>query len=158
MRGRTAREVRDDTRARCARVRDGVVPLLDPGERGRADAMLRAFLDDDALWSFAPCLTHNDLGPEHVLVGDGGDLIGVLDWEETAVGDPVADFAWWLHAMPVHGERALAAYGGAPDAAFRTRSRFLFALMPWHEVEYGLDAGGEAFVRSGLDGVRERLF
>jgi aminoglycoside phosphotransferase (APT) family kinase protein len=102
-------------------------------------------------------VTHGDLGPEHVLVAEGGDLVGVLDWEETAVGDPVADFAWWLHEMPEAGERVLATYGGAPDASFRIRARYAYALMPWHEVDYGIATDQESFVGSGLDGVRARL-
>lgn len=157
MRGRPARAVREDTRAACARLRDVVVPRLAPEDRARADALLAAYLDDDALWTFAACLTHGDLGPEHVLVGATGDLVGVLDWEEIAVDDPVRDFAWWLHELPDAGERALATYGGAPDPTFRTRAGFVHALMPWHEVAYGVDVGGERFVDSGLEGVRERL-
>ena len=119
--------------------------------------MLTAYLDDDGLWSFATCLTHGDLGPEHVLVDGAGDLAGVIDWEETAIGDPCSDFAWWLHEMPGPGERALAAYGGVPDHAFRERARFAFALMPWYEVEHGLVSGEPVFLKSGLEGVRRRL-
>ena len=43
-----------------------------------------------------------------------------------------------------------------PDTRFRERARVRFALMPWHEVEYGLDTGKDGFVESGLAGVRER--
>ncbi|MGZ4150375.1 MAG: phosphotransferase [Actinomycetota bacterium] len=157
MRGRPASAVRVDTRAACARLRDVVVPRLAPGDGARADAMLASYLDDDALWRFAACLTHGDLAAEHVLVDATGDLVGVLDWEDVTVGDPAIDFAYWLHAMPAQGERALAAYGGAPDSAFRRRARLLFALSPWHQVAYGVDAGGEAFVASGLEEVRARL-
>jgi hypothetical protein len=80
----------------------------------------------------------------------------VIDWEEVGMGDPVADFAWMLHAAPGPGERALAAYGGPPDTRFRERGRVRFLLMPWHEVEYGLDTGKDEFVESGIAGVRER--
>ena len=106
-----------------------------------------AFLGDDDLWRFAPCLTHGDIGPEHVLVSPSGDLVGVLDWEELSVGDPVADFAWLLHARPADGERAL---GGIRRAARsdvpRGAARSAIALMPFHEVEYGLGREQTAFV------------
>jgi aminoglycoside phosphotransferase (APT) family kinase protein len=157
MRSQDAGAVRSDARISVSRLREIVVPLLDADERTAADAMLEAYLDDDALWSFAACLTHGDLGPEHVLVGPSGDLVGVLDWEETSVGDPAWDLAWWMHGMPPQGERALAAYGGTPDATFRRRARFVFALMPWHEVAYGMEGGDQGYVRSGLEGVRTRL-
>lgn len=157
LRAQTAEVVRAQIREEVAGLADVVRPLLTPAEADRADAMIAGYLDDDRLWTFATGLTHGDLGPEHVLVGPSGDLIGILDWEEAAVGDPVWDFAWWLHEMPEEGERALAAYGGAPDATFRDRARTVWALMPWHEVRYGVQGGGERFVDRGLRGVRARL-
>ena len=157
LRAITAAQARDRTRATCAALADAVLPRLDADERADAEAMLAACSTTTSMWSFAPVLTHGDLGPEHVLVTPGGDLAGVIDWEEAALDDPAVDLAWWLHAMPSVGEHALAAYGGAPDRRFRERASIRFALMPWHEVAYGLDAGGPAFVDSGLAGVRERL-
>jgi aminoglycoside phosphotransferase (APT) family kinase protein len=157
MRAAGAEHARSERREEWSRMRAAVGPLLAPAELARADAMMAALLDDDRNWRFSTCLTHNDLGPEHVLVSDTGDLVGVIDWEEAAVADPAVDFAWWLHEMPHHGERALAAYGGEPDARFRVRARAAYGLMPWHEVEYGLGGGGEAFVDSGVAGVRDRL-
>ena len=157
LRAVNAATIRERERAACAELSADVLPLLDDDERAWAEAMLTAFLDDDERWVFAPCLTHRDLGPEHVLVDERGDLAGVIDWEEADLGDPAGDFAWWLHDLPAPAERALAAYGGAPDRRFRERTRFLHALMPWHEVRYGVETGQEAFVRSGLHGVRERM-
>jgi aminoglycoside phosphotransferase (APT) family kinase protein len=157
LRAVPAEAIRERRRTTCARLAEVVLPRLETDDRTTAGALLSAYLDDDRLWSFAPCLTHGDLGPEHVLVGDRGDLVGVLDWEEIAVGDPVWDLAWWLHEMPDAGERALAAYGGPPDATFQERARHSWALMPWHEVAYGVETGQDDFVDSGLEGTRARL-
>lgn len=115
-------------------------------------------MDDDRIWQFAPCLTHGDLGPEHVLVAPDGDLAGVIDWGGAAIGDPVRDLACPLESWSTAGERVLAAYGGEPDRGVRERARFAFALMPWHEVAHGLATGQAAFVASGLAGVGARLF
>lgn len=156
LRGRTAETVREDVAAELADMAQRVLPLLEKDERGWFQARFDAYLGEDETWRFAPCLTHGDLGPEHVLVALTGDLVGVLDWEELAVGDPAGDFAWLLHARRPEGERALAAYGGVPDPAFLRRARFAFGLMPFHEVLYGVEAGGEAFVRTGIAGIRER--
>jgi aminoglycoside phosphotransferase (APT) family kinase protein len=157
LRGGTAPGVRAALRAELDGFTARVLPLLDTDEAAHIGARLAAFIGDDELWRFAPCLTHRDIGPEHVLVSASGDLAGVLDWEELGVDDPVADFAWLLHEMPEQGERALSAYGGAPDSAFRTRAAVRYALMPFHEVLYGLETGQEAFVTSGLEGVRRRV-
>ena len=156
LRGRPAKDVRDEDARELESFRAGVFPLLEPHEAERFDRRFERFVLDDELWRFAPCLIHADIGPEHVLVSPEGDLVGVLDWEDLTVGDPVADFAWLLHARPSDGERALGAYGGAPDATFLIRAAFRFFLMPFHEVIYGMDVGDRAFVDSGLKGIRER--
>jgi aminoglycoside 2''-phosphotransferase len=139
MRVTTARAVRDDLRERWMRLRELASPYL-TGEGARAvHASIEGIFDDDAAWAFAPCVTHGDLVPEHVLVTPSGDLSGVIDWEEIGVGDPAWDFAWFVHAMPSEGERALAAYGGQPDAGFAIRAALSFALMPLHELEHGVE-------------------
>jgi aminoglycoside phosphotransferase (APT) family kinase protein len=156
MRVRGAAALREERRGELAKMRERVFPLLGPAEAGAFDDRFDAYLADDDLWRFATCVTHNDLGPEHILVSPTGDLAGVIDWEEVGIGDPAWDFAWLLGVRPDAGERALAAYGGPPDTGFRTRGRFSFLLMPWHEVVHGLDTGQEAFVQRGLEGVRAR--
>jgi len=157
MRSLSAEVVRAGLRDVTETLGAHVLPSLDHDERARAERKISTFLDDDDNFRFAPCLTHGDIGPEHVLVTDIGDLAGVIDWGDLEVGDPVFDLAWVLHAMPAAGERVLGAYGGPPDDRFIARSRFAFMLMPWHEVEYGVRTGQPAFVRNGLAGVRDRL-
>ena len=156
LRGTSAATVREAMREELSWMRADVVPLLAPDEAKTCEARFDGVLADE-FWRFAPCLTHGDIGPAHVLVSRSGDLVGVLDWEELEVGDPVADFAWLLHGRPADGERALGAYGGPPDPTFRERAAFRFWLMPFHEVAYGLQTGQQAFVDSGLAGVRERF-
>ena len=156
LRAQAPSAVREERRLELDTLRERVFPLLSTAERSAFADRFAAYLGRDDLWRFATCVTHNDLGPEHILVGATGGLAGVIDWEEAGIGDPVWDFAWILGARPGAGERALAAYGGLPDPGFRERGRFSFMLMPWHEVIYGLDTGKETFVHSGLAGVRER--
>jgi aminoglycoside 2''-phosphotransferase len=156
LRGVTAKSVREADAHLLDEFRARVFPLLEPREAEEFGGRFDRFLADDDIWRFAPCLIHADIGPEHVLVSPEGDLVGVLDWEELTVGDPVGDFAWLLFARPSDGERALGAYGGAPDASFRRRAAFRFFLMPFHEVTYGLETDQPSFVGSGLEGIRKR--
>jgi aminoglycoside phosphotransferase (APT) family kinase protein len=157
LRTRSPEDIRSEMRDAMTTWRRRVYPLLEATERSACDSVLDPFLDDDTMWRFGSCLTHGDLGPDHVLVSKAGDLSGVLDWEEASVGDPVWDFAWWLHSTPDVGTRMLGAYGGAPDAAFFVRARACYLLMPFHEVVYGLDEGLDVFVASGVGGIRDRL-
>ena len=156
LRGRSASALRAELAAELDRHRALVLPQLERGESARFSARFDAFLERDDYWRFSACLTHGDIGPEHVLVSASGDLVGVLDWEELDVGDPVADFAWLMHARPEDAERVLGAYGGAPDQTFAERAAFRFFLMPFHEVAYGLEIDDPTVVASGLDGIRAR--
>jgi phosphotransferase family enzyme len=157
MRSTSAAVIRERLGAEIDALAVHVLPLLDPDERIDAERSIATFLDDDDNFGFATCLTHGDMGPEHVLVSSAGDLAGVIGWGDLDIGDPVADLAWVVLAIPEVGKRVLGAYGGPPDDRFLDRARVRFMLMPWHEVTYGVETGQQAFVTSGLAGVRERL-
>jgi aminoglycoside 2''-phosphotransferase len=157
MRSLPASEIHERFRDEVEVLGTFVLPLLKTSERARAERTIAAFLGDDGNARFATGLTHGDIGPEHVLVTSSGDLAGVIDWGDLEIGDPAADLAWILHAMPPAGDRVLGAYGGPPDDRFFERAGFRFMLMPWHEVKYGAEAGLPAFVESGMTGVRARL-
>jgi aminoglycoside phosphotransferase (APT) family kinase protein len=149
-----AATVREDVRSDCARMMAIVGPRLTAGERARAEQLVEGFLADDRNWQFAPTITHGDIGPEHVLVSPGGELVGVIDWEDLRTGDPAWDFAWL--AQDPHATRALAAYGRSNEQLL-ARARHFWALGPWHEVEHGVATNDPALVESGLAGVRARL-
>ena len=121
-----------------------VLPLLDPDERPRGEALLA---EVETLTGFRPALTHSDLGPTHLLVRDGR-LAGVIDWGDARVGDPALDYAWLLN-------------GPFPDwdvdDELRRRARIYHRLGPWFEVHYGDFTDQRGWVESGLRGVRECL-
>jgi aminoglycoside phosphotransferase (APT) family kinase protein len=124
--------------------RDAVLPLLDPDERAVGEELLG---EVETLTGFTPCVTHCDIGPEHLLCRDGR-LVGVIDWAGARVGDPALDYGWLLN-------------GPFPDwdvdDELRRRARVYHRLGPWFEVEYGLRTEQPAWVESGLAGVRSRL-
>ncbi|HXH98538.1 MAG TPA: phosphotransferase, partial [Gaiellaceae bacterium] len=129
-----------------------VVPLLDRGERRRAD---RLFAETEALVGVAPVLLHADLGPGHLLCREGR-LVGVIDWGDAVIGDAALDFAWLLDAHP-RGRQILTAYSGSADDDFVARALFYHRLAPWYEADYGLLVGRRASVEAGLAGIRARL-
>jgi aminoglycoside phosphotransferase (APT) family kinase protein len=121
-----------------------VLPLLDPGERARGEALLA---EVETLTGFRPALTHSDLGPEHLLVRDG-KLVGVIDWGDARIGDPAIDYAWLLNEpFP----------DWVIDDELRRRARIYHRLGPWFQVHAGDFTGRSEWVRSGLAGVRSRL-
>ena len=132
-------------------------PLLEPALRSRSEALFAEILATHQPGGFGPVFVHGDLGPAHILVSAGGSLAGIIDWEDAGPGDPAADFAALLYRSPEQAERALAAYGGAPDDSFRNRCLQLFRLMPFHDVLYGQDTDQPEYVEAGLAGIRRRF-
>ena len=134
-----------------------VLPLLEVSERAALRDRFQDHLRDDANWRFKPTVAHGDLGPEHMLVTESGALAGVIDWEELAVQDPATDLAWLLHAWPPIGTRVAAQLRVETREALTRRTPFLYELMPFHEVIYGLESDQPLFVESALSGIRARV-
>jgi aminoglycoside 2''-phosphotransferase len=128
-----------------------VLPLLDQATRVRITHDWQAFLDDDA--RFPTTLIHHDLNSEHILYNPArGTLSGIIDWSDTAIGDPAIDFAGLLDNYGEDVvERVLTHYHRAVDLSFRQRVRFYCAAMPINVVLFGLDTGQEQLVREGLE-------
>lgn len=133
------------------RMAHDVLPLL-PAEVVPAG---RALLTRMAAPPPRTSVIHGDLGPEHIRVLDER-VTGIIDWGDSCIGDPALDLAWTaVGSDPGFGEAVLAAY--QPDDELVERARDWHQLGPWHEVLYGLGAGGAAFVESGLAGTIHRL-
>jgi aminoglycoside phosphotransferase (APT) family kinase protein len=105
--------------------------------------------------TYTPCLTHADIGPDHVRVVDGG-VTGVIDWLDACVGDPALDLAWALHgASAGFAAGVRTAYPVTDEIAERARDYHL--LGPWYEVLFGLQQDRPGYVASGLEGAVARL-
>jgi aminoglycoside phosphotransferase (APT) family kinase protein len=151
------KEWRTDLVTEFADFRDRVLPLIDGKQRPRAAQFIDSFIEDESNFDFDPAVVHADLGGSHILCGEDR-LRGIIDWGDVRIGDPAIDFAWVANEMPAaFVSRLLKSYGPKADEHVLRRALFFHRIGPWHEVVYGLDRGGEHFVRSGLAGVRARL-
>lgn len=131
-------------RENAARFRDVVLPLLEPGERSRGEALLQ---EVETLVGFEPRLTHCDLEACHLLVRDGR-LAGVIDWAGARIGDPALDYGWLLNDPFPDWD---------VDDELRRRASLYYRFGPWFAVEYGLRTNQPEWVRSGLENLRSRL-
>jgi len=133
-----------------ARMEREVLPLLESADRRAGAALL------DRVRRPTPAVfAHRDLGPEHLLVA-GGCVSGVIDWTDAGLDDPAMDLAWVVHGTPPRfRDSLLRVY--APGADELERSLDRYRMGPWHEVLWGLDEGGTAYVMSGLQGIHHRL-
>ncbi len=72
------------------------------------------FLCDPRLQRFRPALLHGDFWYENILVDPvTGDVTGVIDFEQSALGDPAQDFAALLYHGEEFVEETLEAYQAA---------------------------------------------
>jgi aminoglycoside phosphotransferase (APT) family kinase protein len=84
-------------------------------------------VEEVGAWRFVPCVVHGDLVGDNVLV-EGDEVVGVVEWSETRVGDPADDLAWLGvgTAQPAL-DGVVAAYSAArrelPDRDLRRRAR-----------------------------------
>ena len=120
---------------------DRVAALLP--DAGRLTAAFEDFL---ATAEFTPTLVHRDLGNEHVLIDEQrGEVAGIIDFEDAAVGDLVIDF------FPL---ASLGRELGGSEARRFAHYRWLGAL---HAVLYGLEQSEPELVEDALSGLTRRL-
>lgn len=128
-------------------------------ERANVVALWEDYLADDAHFRFTPALIHRDLAVEHILHDPAhAKLTGVIDWGDTAIGDPALDFTGLLRgAGEAFTERVLAAYALPIDESLRRRARFYAAIVPFHALRFGLETGAAEHVAHGLTLLRQRI-
>ncbi len=67
--------------------------VLTSTELATVEGWWRGFIASFEARTYAPLVTHGDIGDENLLVdASGTHLAGVLDWEHCTVGDPFDDF------------------------------------------------------------------
>jgi aminoglycoside phosphotransferase (APT) family kinase protein len=128
----------------CGEFERLVLPLLGAEERPKAQAL---FAEVETLTGFEPCVTHSDLGAEHLLVREGS-LVGVIDWGDARIGDPALDYSWLLHGPFPDWE---------VDPELLRRARFYHRLAPFHSVHYGVFRNQPDYVDRALAELSSRL-
>ena len=112
-------------------VRDEVMPalkdILTGPEQRRVSQWWDAFLKDERMKHFEPVVRHGDLWYEHILVDCSVTrVLGVLDFEDTAIGDPAVDFATQLYLGKDFAKLVVTDYAGMGGVA---------DPFVWHRIE-----------------------
>jgi aminoglycoside phosphotransferase (APT) family kinase protein len=131
--------------------RDAVLPSLEKTLARDEYRIVRRWWDrllaDPEIRRFTPTLRHGDLWYDHLLVDDlSGRLLGVVDWEAAALGDPARDFAAQFHLGADFAEATLAAYerqGGQVDDGLRHRIRRQWELREFAGIRAAVELNDE---------------
>ena len=126
-----------------------------------------AATDDARLWQFQPTVINGSLSSESLLFA-GGEVTGVLGWQELRVADPARDLAWLLGARDdAVPEVALDAYNearGGVDRQVRQRATLYSELELAKWLLHGTELRNDDIIQdavellSGLtDGVSKEL-
>jgi aminoglycoside phosphotransferase (APT) family kinase protein len=137
-----------------ARSRDALAPL----DARVALAFDTAVADFVSAWDgkLPVALVHGDLCRDHLLFSRSpARMIGAIDFEDAALGDPASDFAGLLLDFAERSvEAVLASYTGSVDGRLFERARFYARIAPVHEVLYGLRNAHEERITTGLARLR----
>jgi aminoglycoside 2''-phosphotransferase len=134
-------------------LRERVFPLLDPSSQRKATILWEGYLRPRDHFSFEIALLHGDLGPEHILCDpQTARVTGILDWEDACTGDPALDFVGLLQAGgEVFVSQVLSSYSHDPGKNFWARLHFYTTIVPFFEIQFGLEAGDPQRTQSGVN-------
>jgi macrolide phosphotransferase len=112
----------------------------------------KAWLDDDSTWPTRSVVAHADICPANTLVHNG-KLSGVLDWTDSLVGDPAADFRRLVKQFGRLDEliSSYERHGGAVWQGMRRHIEERMRMAPVDSGLYGIDSGQDRYVRSALE-------
>jgi len=143
--------------------RDAVLPpLRDALTNTEYDTVRRwweQFLADETMRAYKPALQHGDFWHENMLVDDTSrSLLGVVDFENAAVGDPAQDVATQLHLGDAFAAQVIDAYrtlGGTLDATFDYRTRRLWELRVFDGLAFAVRHADSAEFDDAVRKLRE---
>ena len=113
------------------------------------------WLGDDEPWPPWSLLVHADIKPANTVVHNGR-LSGVLDWTDSLVGDPGADFRRLVQRFGRLDEliEAYARHGGRTWPGMRRHVEERVRMAPVDSGLYGIDSGQEHYVRTALERLK----
>lgn len=128
--------------------------LLTRSERERLDD---AFTRFESTYRIRAAVVHADLKPEHVMADPRtGQVTGVLDWGDVAVGDPDFDLAVInIFFGPEFQQRLLAHLPERDPAVIAAKTRFYETLRWLQDLAYSESRGDDP--AGTLDGLRHHL-
>jgi aminoglycoside 2''-phosphotransferase len=136
-------------------VEDVVFPRLSESEVEWTEKLFYDFLDTEENFEFEPVLIHGDFDTSNILVDPKTcSVTGIIDFEETQVYDPAADFIFLSEGVEFLTS-LLNAYSGKIDSRLGERVIFRFGRQPLLYILWGNENSLEPMVAYGYAALRE---
>jgi len=133
--------------------------LLDPETRRRFDEILKRWSQPSPAQSQRSVLLHCDIGPGHVLYDpQSGNLTGVIDFSDLAIGDPARDFIYIYEDFgPLLLREVLNHYAGRDAQLMMSAIRkwYLLEAISWTVEMFNTERHSE--LEHGLSEIRREL-
>ena len=145
-------------------IRRKVFPLVTPAAAAHVTATFEAFMANAANFAWQPVLSHQDIDDWNTLADpETGELSGVVDWGDIAIGDPARDFTISLYGgfatKAISLRDQCRAYGIVETDLEAMRPRCAFAAYCWplHEIIYGIDSHQDEVLAKGIAFLNETV-
>jgi aminoglycoside phosphotransferase (APT) family kinase protein len=150
---------RADMAKRAPRAREALAELETLGVWTAAAAALRVIAAAERLPPVAATVVaHGDLHLRHVLVGAGGELAGVIDWNDVCRAHPSVDLVLYWSLLPPAGRtELLAAYANDVSEEDLLRARVLSFFLCATLAAYARHEGNAALEREAVRGLELTL-
>jgi aminoglycoside phosphotransferase (APT) family kinase protein len=97
------------------------------------------------------CLIHHDFRMEHVLYNMETGGIGIIDWGDTCIANPLGDFVGiWMWGGDEMTRNALSVYSRNLTEEHLPAIRFMGLCVAFDEIEYGLAVSSDHSIRLGI--------
>lgn len=133
------------------KVREKIYPRFTSSQKDWVTGLFSAFLGDKHNFRFIPRISHCDFDTSNILVDPTTfHLTGIIDFEETRVWDPAADFLFHDEALNSINE-LLVYYAHPLGANFEQRMHFLRKKCPLIYLLTGIDLKYPRMIEAGFE-------
>lgn len=79
-------------------VKEKVYPYVDEKIQKQLEMIFEEYLSDGENFNYTPSLVHAEICPKHILVNEGNEITGVIDFGDMQIGDPDFEFYYPYHS------------------------------------------------------------
>lgn len=110
------------------RIQEICFKYFDEELKYKTTELFETYFRDETMHAYQPTLVHGDLSEDHILVTEDG--VGVIDFGDLMVFDPVYDLIWAYICGKEFYEQLLEKYEGNKDDYFEHRIRDFHMIRP----------------------------